>query len=141
MASHYRIERDRGTKESRQQLAVLRAKWPRAFPVNGQDVRPLAIGTPPREIAAVMGWSHPFTLGVLAGWKMAPVYCRAVLCYEQRIALDGDPAEVVVVYNPPELARAGVFVSIDSDGDLRIERGFVRPEDERPADPGMSRPE
>jgi hypothetical protein len=34
-------------------------------------------------------------LGVLAGWKMAPVYCRAVLCYDQRVTLDGAPAEVV----------------------------------------------
>jgi sRNA-binding protein len=42
-----------------------------------------------------MGWSHPYTLGVLTGWKMAPVYCRAVLYYDQRIALDGAPAEVV----------------------------------------------
>src|ERR1700733_12596538 len=94
MASQYRIERDRGTKESAQQLAVLREKWPLAFPVKEQDVRPLAIGTT-GEIAAVMGWSHPYTLGVLAGWKMAPGYCRAVLCYDQRIALDGALAEVV----------------------------------------------
>jgi sRNA-binding protein len=94
MTSPYRIERDRGSKESRQQLAVLREKWPLAFPVKEQDVRPLAIGIP-SEIAAVMGWSHPYTLGVLAGWKMAAVYCRAVLCYDQRIALDGAPAEVV----------------------------------------------
>jgi ParB family transcriptional regulator, chromosome partitioning protein len=35
-----------------------------------------------------------------------------------------------VVFDPAEIARAGVFVSIDSDGDLCIERGFVRPEDE-----------
>jgi len=94
MASQYRIERDRGTKESAQQLAVLREKWPLAFPVKEQDVRPLAIGTT-GEIAAVMGWSHPYTLGVLAGWKMAPVYCRAVLCYDQRITLDGAPDEAV----------------------------------------------
>ena len=69
-------------------FAVLRSA------VKEQDVRPLAIGIP-GEIAAVMGWSHPYTLGVLAGWKMAPVYCRAVLCNDQRIALDGAPAEVV----------------------------------------------
>jgi ParB family chromosome partitioning protein len=37
-----------------------------------------------------------------------------------------------VVYDPAEIARAGAFVSIDSDGDLRIERGYVRPEDEPP---------
>ena len=37
MASDYRIEYDRGTKEAAQQLAVLREKWPLAFPVNEQD--------------------------------------------------------------------------------------------------------
>jgi len=42
-----------------------------------------------------MGWSLPYTLGVLGRWKMAPVYCQAVLCYDQRIALDGSPAETV----------------------------------------------
>jgi sRNA-binding protein len=94
MASQYRIERDRGIKESAQQFAVLREKWPLAFPVKHQDIRPLAIGTT-REIAATMGWSLPYTLGVLAHWKMAPVYCQAVLCHDQRIALDGAPAEAV----------------------------------------------
>jgi sRNA-binding protein len=94
MTSPYRIERERGTKESPQQIAVLREKWPIAFPVKHQDVRPLAIGIP-GEIAAVMGWSLPYTLGVLGRWKMAPVYCQAVLCHDQRIALDGSPAETV----------------------------------------------
>jgi ParB family chromosome partitioning protein len=40
-----------------------------------------------------------------------------------------------VAYDPAEVARAGVFVSIDGDGDLRIERGYVRPEDEAPVEP------
>lgn len=35
-----------------------------------------------------------------------------------------------VQYDPDEIARAGVFVSIDASGVLRIERGYVRPEDE-----------
>src|ERR1700691_2271420 len=77
MASQYRIERDRGTKDSRQQFAVLREKWPLAFPVKHQDIRLLAVGVA-REIAATMGWSHPYTLGILHLWKMAPVYCQAV---------------------------------------------------------------
>jgi ParB family chromosome partitioning protein len=38
------------------------------------------------------------------------------------------------VYDPNEVARAGVFVSIDGDGDLRIDRGYVRPEDEPPVE-------
>jgi len=35
-------------------------------------------------------------------------------------------------YDPVEIARAGAFVSIDGDGTLLVDRGFVRPEDEAP---------
>ena len=35
-----------------------------------------------------------------------------------------------VIYDPAEIARAGVFISIDRDGEPIIERGYVRPEDE-----------
>ncbi|MEQ8285732.1 ParB/RepB/Spo0J family partition protein [Thalassospira sp.] len=35
-----------------------------------------------------------------------------------------------VIYDPADIACAGVFVSIDGDGRLKIERGYVRPEDE-----------
>jgi sRNA-binding protein len=48
-----------------------------------------------RQVAAAMGWPLPYTLGVLGRWKMAAVYCQAVLCHDQRIALDGAPAETV----------------------------------------------
>lgn len=37
------------------------------------------------------------------------------------------------VYDPAEMAFAGAFVSIDGDGSVYVERGWVRPEDE-PAD-------
>jgi sRNA-binding protein len=94
MASNYRIERDRGAKEAPQQIALLREKWPLAFPVKHQDVRPLGTAAA-REIAAAMDWPLPYALGVLKTWKMAPVYSEAVLCYDQRIALDGSPAEAV----------------------------------------------
>lgn len=33
------------------------------------------------------------------------------------------------IFNPQEIANAGVFVSIEHDGRLRIEAGYVRPED------------
>ncbi len=36
------------------------------------------------------------------------------------------------VYDPAEMTMAGVFVSIDGTGALRVERGYVRPEDEPP---------
>lgn len=45
-------------------------------------------------------------------------------------ALDQRP----VRYDPDEIAIAGVFVSIDSDGSLCVDRGYVRPEDECPVE-------
>ncbi|MBH5389331.1 ParB/RepB/Spo0J family partition protein [Bradyrhizobium diversitatis] len=38
-----------------------------------------------------------------------------------------------MLYGPTEIARAGVFISIDSEGRLSVDRGYVRPEDEAPA--------
>jgi ParB family chromosome partitioning protein len=37
-----------------------------------------------------------------------------------------------VIYDPSDITRAGVFVSIDNEGKLSIDRGYVRPEDEAP---------
>jgi ParB family chromosome partitioning protein len=37
-----------------------------------------------------------------------------------------------VTYDPGDIAQAGAFVSIDGSGRLRVERGYVRPEDEAP---------
>jgi hypothetical protein len=76
MSSTHQIERNRGTKDSRQQLAALREKWPLAFPAEHQDVRPLAIGAA-GEIAAEMSCSLPYTLGVLVGWIIFAIMIRA----------------------------------------------------------------
>lgn len=38
------------------------------------------------------------------------------------------------IFDPADIARAGAFVSIDGDGTLLVERGFVRPEDEAPVE-------
>lgn len=38
-------------------------------------------------------------------------------------------------FDPEEISRAGAFVSIAHDGRVRIERGYVRPEDEMPIEP------
>jgi sRNA-binding protein len=94
MPSTFQIERNRGSKEARQQLAVLRDKWPIAFPAEAKDVRPLAINAA-GEIAAATDWSLPYTLGVLTRWKMSPAYCKSVLAHEHRIGLDGSTAEPI----------------------------------------------
>lgn len=40
-------------------------------------------------------------------------------------------------YDPDEIARAGAFVSITGDGRLRIESGYIRPEDEASSIPDV----
>ncbi|GEC57143.1 hypothetical protein ABIF38_004341 [Bradyrhizobium japonicum] len=35
-------------------------------------------------------------------------------------------------YDPADVARGGAFVVLNHDGTVRIERGFIRPEDEKP---------
>jgi sRNA-binding protein len=87
-------EFSRGVEDVSSQFAVLRERWPLAFPAKPHDVRPLAIGAAD-EIAAATGWSVSYTRGVLVHWKMGPVYCRAILSCDHRIALDGMPAEPV----------------------------------------------
>ena len=37
-----------------------------------------------------------------------------------------------VTYAPAEIARGGVFISVDRDGNVAVDRGYVRPEDEAP---------
>jgi ParB family chromosome partitioning protein len=37
-----------------------------------------------------------------------------------------------VTFDPADIARAGVFVSVDAEGALSVDRGYVRPEDEVP---------
>jgi ParB family chromosome partitioning protein len=39
-------------------------------------------------------------------------------------------------FDPADVTRAGAFISIDGDGCLRVERGYVRPEDELPVETG-----
>ncbi len=50
---------------------------------------------------------------------------QALDAFEQRPA----------IYDPADIAIAGVFVSLDADGSLSVDRGYVRPEDDRPVDP------
>ncbi len=40
-----------------------------------------------------------------------------------------------LVYETAEVARAGVFISVDVEGGLQVDRGYVRPEDEAPVEP------
>src|SRR5262245_17805436 len=53
----------------------------------------------------------------------------------------GEYEQRPVVYDPTEIARAGVFVNIGGDGTLHVERGYVRPEDEEPVATGETEDE
>ncbi|RFB86393.1 DNA-binding protein [Rhizobium leguminosarum bv. trifolii] len=45
------------------------------------------------------------------------------------------------IFDPQAMARGGVFVSLGAGGELKIERGFVRPEDEPTAEDDASDPD
>jgi hypothetical protein len=49
MAPTYRIERDRGSKEFPQQLAVLRERWPLAFPTKHSHDQRIGLDGSPTE--------------------------------------------------------------------------------------------
>ena len=54
---------------------------------------------------------------------------------ERMVELEGlidDLENPAPVFKPEDIAIAGVFVSLNADGGLRIEPGYVRPEDQRP---------
>jgi len=54
---------------------------------------------------------------------------------QQLEEIEAEPAAIherPALYDQAEIARAGAFVSIDGSGKLRVQRGYVRPEDEAP---------
>lgn len=56
---------------------------------------------------------------------------------EIETAIEGFDARPIT-FDPQEVARAGAFVSIAHDGTVRIERGYVRPEDELAVEPEVA---
>jgi len=66
-----------------------------------------------------------------AQWSDEPVIPDEV--HERLTAIETEIGALVnrpMTFDAQEMARAGVFVSIETDGSLCIERGYVRPEDE-----------
>jgi ParB family chromosome partitioning protein len=53
----------------------------------------------------------------------------------------GEFEDRLIAYDASEIARAGVFISIGTDGTLHVERSYVRPEDEEPMATGESEEE
>lgn len=88
-------ETGRGFKEARDQIEVLRARWPKAFPLAAHQVRPLETATLD-IIVNEMGWTRPYARAVLAVWKKRTAYCRAILAYPTRFRLDGSPTDEIV---------------------------------------------
>jgi sRNA-binding protein len=88
MTTNKKAEQKRGFQQAVKQFAVMRTKWPKAFPANSHEVRPLASGTV-KVLTDTFGWSHPYARAVLATWKLREAYCRALLEHSQRINLDG----------------------------------------------------
>jgi sRNA-binding protein len=83
-------ERKRGYEEGGQKIELLRARWPKAFPVKSHEVRPLTNGAQ-QTMVEEFGWSPVYARAVLTVWKLRPSYCQAILRYPTRINLDGSP--------------------------------------------------
>lgn len=70
-----------------------------------------------------------------AGYAAASEYSEAM---EQKLEELGTEIDRLndrpYVFDAEDVARGGVFVSLGAGGELKIERGFVRPEDEQQAD-------
>lgn len=101
----WKTERHRGLKEAQQQFAVLSARWPQAFPEKPQLVRPLSSEIVP-VICQELGWTIPYARTVLDMWKRRRSYCNAVLCYRDRIRLDGSPTGEQVADDARAAAKA-----------------------------------
>ncbi len=90
-----RPETLRGMKEAREAIATLQSLWPAAFPDKFHQVRPLASGII-SAIAERTGWSRGYARGVVHVWKARNAYCKAVLCYDKRFDLNGEPVDQTV---------------------------------------------
>lgn len=101
----WKTERQRGTREAREQFAVLSERWPQAFPQKSHLVRPLSSEVIP-EICKELGWTNPYTRTVIGRWKQTRNYCSAVLCYNERIRLDGSLTEHLVSEDARAAAKA-----------------------------------
>jgi sRNA-binding protein len=97
-------ERARGFKDGFQKFELLRAKWPKAFPLKSHEVRPL-VNSASQGLMDEFGWSVGYARGVLAAWKTRHVYCQAVLCYPTRINLDGSASDDKVSESSREQAK------------------------------------
>ena len=94
----------RGFKEARTGIEKLQCLWPAAFPAKGHLVRPLASGIV-RQIANAAGWNWAYARGVVHVWKARSAYCDAVLRYDRRFDLNGEPVDEAVLEDAKEQAR------------------------------------
>ncbi len=98
-----KAEWKRGAQDALQASQLLRARWPKAFPANAQEIRPLV--SVAAELQEAFGWSYAYARAVLRAWKMREAYCRAVLLYPQRINLDGSVSDETVDDRSRALAK------------------------------------
>lgn len=79
-----------GIRDTKEIFALIRRKYPAAFPDNLKDIRPLKVNIA-REIGAALGYSSYYIRGALRRYVMSGKYCHAVLRYDDRVGLDGEP--------------------------------------------------
>ena len=99
-------KKERERQARRDLLEVLCERWPRAFPRDYCQVRPLAIGIR-QDLASYLPEHPPGRIGFVISMfqsLMRPSYCRAVLQGGPRYDLEGNPRGEVT---PKEREQAG----------------------------------
>ena len=134
-----KAERTRGFKDGFQHFNLLRAKWPKAFPLKSHEIRPLT-NDARQALVDEFGWSPTYAHGVLAAWKMRYAYCQAILRYPTRINLDGSATDQEVGDNARETAKSQLERH-DARKAAKAEQDRLRAATESIAEPKAPTPE
>lgn len=92
-----------------QYLPRMRQEFPHAFPRRREDARPLAKCVV-NGLAAAFGLDYVIARGIVLRWKLRRRYCKAVLNFDKRIALDGSLTDELVTKHDRTLAQKRLCV-------------------------------
>ncbi len=94
-------------EEALELLAILRERWPQAFPLQPTEVRPLALNIDQEIATQLEGWSAKQARRAIAFWKRphTVAYLRALAAGGPRYDLSGTPQGAITPEEQQHAAR------------------------------------
>lgn len=88
-------------------LAILRERWPHAFPSQSTEVRPLALNIDQEIATRIEGWSAKQARRAIAFWKrpLTVAYLRALAAGGPRYDLTGTPQGTITLEEQQHAAQ------------------------------------